>query len=714
MTHEISGGNKHDSKWMLVTLGILSIVTFGICFVLFVVNSVQYLHEPEATGFLVFLFGLPPLAQLAGLFFLYVRVRVDRSVLVFYWFYLLTMCFSLMSYVGLWGKSLEDEKYSYWALGAVGVLLLPVGLMTYAIMWVPGGDDGSSMVDQDDIEDYVKLCKQIENEGGAAPSRPGQIVMELLTKVSESAGEMVITASSIGRFREEDKELFVRALNAILMRPDFYRSSHFEAVQGADEAKEYYRKRMGKRKRSGAIRRANRRLLDAAYPGLIVPTGKPRPLRVLFERFVENLKSGAGSVPFWALVFFFTVFLCVTYLFAFAFAFHDRKTAQTKGMPALYMTKPYLANTGKQEQAIATASIEDSKATGLGHEYRFYFDSPTAFPKYKKSDFNETAYLKSQGPQRSRDWGERKNFENSTQLVETVIEASKNGSGVRIRLIGRADDGALKPGGPYASNYELSEARAQVLRGIILEKLGALNKKDIHIEWSILPLSSESTSLPWTPSQQDTLVGQDSKQQADDAREACDALMQKLVQDEVLDDVKKGHLKFRLALAKAKNTPPVTQLRVIDRINELIKTEKLAKDQLSQLAILDADTKTQDEEKQAKRENLKRLNEQTQQAINFRDEEIQEALYVEDEARKRVVSAIVEPLQERHRFYSLTLMDYTYFTIYTITTTGYGDIVPTTTYAKFLCSSANILEVFFLVVFFNALLSVKSNEKYYR
>lgn len=59
----------------------------------------------------------------------------------------------------------------------------------------------------------------------------------------------------------------------------------------------------------------------------------------------------------------------------------------------------------------------------------------------------------------------------------------------------------------------------------------------------------------------------------------------------------------------------------------------------------------------------------------------------------------------------LNLMDYMYFANYTITTTGYGDIVPTTAYAKFICSFANICEVFFLVVLFNALLSLKEDHK---
>lgn len=60
----------------------------------------------------------------------------------------------------------------------------------------------------------------------------------------------------------------------------------------------------------------------------------------------------------------------------------------------------------------------------------------------------------------------------------------------------------------------------------------------------------------------------------------------------------------------------------------------------------------------------------------------------------------------------LGLMDYIYFANYTITTTGYGDIIPVTPYSKFICSVANICEVFFLVVFFNALLSLRDRNRH--
>lgn len=53
---------------------------------------------------------------------------------------------------------------------------------------------------------------------------------------------------------------------------------------------------------------------------------------------------------------------------------------------------------------------------------------------------------------------------------------------------------------------------------------------------------------------------------------------------------------------------------------------------------------------------------------------------------------------------ALSLLDFLYFTIYTITTTGYGDIVPISPFAKLVSSLANLYELFFLVIFFNVLL----------
>ena len=58
----------------------------------------------------------------------------------------------------------------------------------------------------------------------------------------------------------------------------------------------------------------------------------------------------------------------------------------------------------------------------------------------------------------------------------------------------------------------------------------------------------------------------------------------------------------------------------------------------------------------------------------------------------------------------LKVLDYMYFSLYTITTTGYGDIKPLTPLAKFICSLENIIEVFFLVIFVNVLIAFKDSK----
>jgi hypothetical protein len=66
-----------------------------------------------------------------------------------------------------------------------------------------------------------------------------------------------------------------------------------------------------------------------------------------------------------------------------------------------------------------------------------------------------------------------------------------------------------------------------------------------------------------------------------------------------------------------------------------------------------------------------------------------------------VIFLVPDPPRQPHP----NLLDYAYFTIYTITTTGYGDIIPVSLFAKFVASVANLYELFFIVIFFNVLLS---------
>jgi hypothetical protein len=76
-------------------------------------------------------------------------------------------------------------------------------------------------------------------------------------------------------------------------------------------------------------------------------------------------------------------------------------------------------------------------------------------------------------------------------------------------------------------------------------------------------------------------------------------------------------------------------------------------------------------------------------------------------------SKLRKSLEDRQK--KLELLDYLYFITYTITTTGYGDMIPISPEAKFITIMANLLEVFYLVIFFNIILaSIRPGSVYMR
>ncbi|MEO8382837.1 MAG: ion channel [Acidobacteriota bacterium] len=58
----------------------------------------------------------------------------------------------------------------------------------------------------------------------------------------------------------------------------------------------------------------------------------------------------------------------------------------------------------------------------------------------------------------------------------------------------------------------------------------------------------------------------------------------------------------------------------------------------------------------------------------------------------------------------LNLIDYLYFATYTITTTGYGDIIPTSTFAKVVVTLANLLELLYIAVIFQIVASARERR----
>jgi flagellar biosynthesis chaperone FliJ len=269
---------------------------------------------------------------------------------------------------------------------------------------------------------------------------------------------------------------------------------------------------------------------------------------------------------------------------------------------------------------------------------------------------------------------------------------------------------------PYSSNYELSEARAQKVKHILIDELLKKDQRQRDIEWFVLPLSSEVSPVTGLPAGDTQVVDCDKRSTPDRTQK------------------KKAHPDSEKELAELqnyKNTFPPMQQQLgqngvsdlQDKVDDLKKyvgnlhvSEDAIKDRRERIGIL---TEAMIVLEKAKRENQpeqtisKLTKDKTKKEVEL-EESLAEFKFVDEAAGMRVVTVSLRPVQESRWFTPLSLMDYMYFTIYTITTTGYGDIVPTTTFAKFLCSAANILEVFFLVVFFNALLSVRGENRFSR
>ncbi|MBI3650558.1 MAG: hypothetical protein HY231_05865 [Acidobacteria bacterium] len=329
----------------------------------------------------------------------------------------------------------------------------------------------------------------------------------------------------------------------------------------------------------------------------------------LIEKIVSSkekllrLKAAASQESIIAVMLFFTTFLIISYLFGFAFAFHDK--SQTHGNHALY-AKEYFKN-----QDTIPSKRSDTAATSQGQNpptpsdnlpqwtNTFDFDKGKAILAEEKNNPSvKTATISNNRPEMfdiaNKMNENNRRLEEAVQQIKTITDKNFQ---ARVILVGHADD--TPSGGYYPSNYELAEARAHNLKHRLVEKLyeGSGNKW-CNVEWICFSESNEPKKPMF-----DILLSSDGNKS----------------NSERTVDVSIEAVSYTPQIPAPSNKP------------------------------------------------------------------------VENNA-------------------TLKLLDYIYFANYTITTTGYGDIIPITDYAKFLCSLANICEVFFLVVFFNALLSLKENK----
>jgi hypothetical protein len=189
------------------------------------------------------------------------------------------------------------------------------------------------------------------------------------------------------------------------------------------------------------------------------------------------LKHGAAEAPFLTLIFFLTIFLGVSYLFGFAFAFHDKTQFYKDGNkinveePALVMRNPIMP-TGSPKETVATPSPTSSPV-------------PIAIIKF---DVGTSKPNSEAGAEVSK-------------AVTAIEQRSKDDKPVRVLLIGGADLRQIRSLA-YQSNYELAEARALNVKNDILEELSASKRANIlrNLEWTCLAEPNEGRISKLSPS----------------------------------------------------------------------------------------------------------------------------------------------------------------------------------------------------------------------
>lgn len=395
--------------------------------------------------------------------------------------------------------------------------------------------------------------------------------------------------------------------------------------------------------------------------------------------FCNQLNTGVRQHPFWAIMFFFTLFVGVAYLFGFTLAFHDKyaltkvdKDDPERHRPALRMAnlksiddlsdaKPQTVDGGETDKAGSIATPQPAQSPSVPdadpkvNKFSFYFKSGGArLGKETPKTCNESSPPRRQwnrtpsGPKDTEEFNDC----NLKALVKRIRDETDIGKRVRVTLIGHGDSDPVSraplyqnskslPLLRYLSNYELSEARAQTVKYEILRMFPDTEKWH-NVEWLTLPASNEDIREIPTG-----LINKDLFE--------VNELAGKFTPDEIVKGITPEQLTSRVPqeVLLAKLYARLTPERVSEESRVVLASVNPVPSHIASLQ-------------------MKQINQEMDPRV-------------------------------------LGLMDYMYFSVYTITTTGYGDIVPTTAYAKFVTSLANFCEVLFLVVFFNALISLKGN-----
>jgi|GEM_PF-4410345 len=675
---------------------------------------------------LIVLFALPLFGLAISMVFLVRKARHDRAVNRFYGLCLVFIAvgpfgFSLLwlLYVCGWHAS---QNLSYVALLFIALLLVIVGFVTYLLMWTPSGC--VTLNDNDIVENMSGLCSTLcQAEEKEAPAH----MVKLFGVFSDALKKDLKNADATDEFRTLKLDEIINRLNSVVQQEGFF-EKHFHDMEPTRPMrrlrKKFYHSNLSAEQRQRISALLNLMLLQSCLPHVISRVSRLVVIRTVWDGPCEDLMKGMFSSRFVTLIFFFSVFLVVSYLFGFAFAFDDQARVNNSQSPALFMARTHPSG------ATAPSPAPDQNTQALQWpEFTFYFDaSLNVGANANDKDFDE---LLRQTSNLKKDRDTLRSVAN-----ESKIGFSRNPKRRRVQAQDRTNKDLKQ------KELELEKAQNEIVEQLGVSKL---NWNDDHVTRLARAIEDEVTngkrvvlelklSIPFHGNES----GQDTKPNPKPPAESI------YVREEQI----KRQIQY-LLLSQNNHTvprniewfaphPPIGQtksgqlhekyekeLANLAQVDRAFSFEKKTidaspwlsaplNDRLSQIGEIERQHEEQPDDQV--------INHKLEDSvIMLRDlRQFMEANYADEVSPKEATAAAVSaadvavsvrPVRDTFQYIPLGLMDYMYFTMYTITTTGYGDIVPTTNYAKFLCTLANILEVFFLVVFFNALLAGKMQRQ---
>jgi hypothetical protein len=203
---------------------------------------------------------------------------------------------------------------------------------------------------------------------------------------------------------------------------------------------------------------------------------------------LRDMKDCVSKVPFWALLYFFSVYLVINAFFGFAFAAHYDKFKTNDGniVPPLYRSRLFASEKQKrelQDRYDQTPKNNSGNTSDIGKSndsiaepFEFFFDSDNPFM------IHEAAHTSDKRGNDIWNWKRAKNEEHARSLVDVIDEATKGSRRVVVQLRGHADDKNPSPS-RFPSNQALSEARTSAVLIEILKGLKQREDRWRDIQW---------------------------------------------------------------------------------------------------------------------------------------------------------------------------------------------------------------------------------------